>query len=84
MSTIDQRAAAALERIKSGLTAMRIPADPTDPDLVITDLLAELHEANAALIELRALLFGKTGKPGLRDAPWEREAWRIIDEALSE
>ncbi len=43
--TLEERAKAAIHRITQGLGSMRIPADKTDPDIVITDLLAELAVA---------------------------------------
>ncbi len=40
--TLEQRAEAAILRITSGAGCMRVPAEETDPDLVIGDLLAEV------------------------------------------
>jgi hypothetical protein len=42
--TLEQRAANALQRIKAGHAPMRIPADPSDPDLVISELVAERND----------------------------------------
>jgi len=44
----------AITRITSGHAAMRVPADSTDPDIVLTDCkvrIAALEARNAALVE---------------------------------
>ncbi|MBA0403091.1 hypothetical protein D7V00_04475 [Stenotrophomonas maltophilia] len=46
---IEQRITAAIERITSGNAPMRVPADETDPDLVLADCLAEIRRLRAAL-----------------------------------
>ena len=61
--TLDERIDAAIARIASGHSPMRIPADPTDPDLVLAECQTRLAEvererdaALAAVAELRARL----------------------------
>lgn len=49
MIDIEQRITAAIERITSGNAPMRVPADETDPDLVLADCLAEIRRLRAAL-----------------------------------
>ena len=41
--TLKERIEAAIARITSGAGAMRIPAEPTDPDLVLRDCAAEIE-----------------------------------------
>lgn len=43
LERLRKRVGGALDRIRDGLGAMRIPAEPTDPDLVIVDLFAEIE-----------------------------------------
>lgn len=43
--TLEDRVRGALERVLAGHGAMRIPADPTDPDLVLADVLKVLELA---------------------------------------
>lgn len=45
--TLEERVRAALERVQSGNASMRIPADPTDPDLVLADVLKVLELARS-------------------------------------
>lgn len=47
--TIDDRITEALRRITEGLGAMRIPADPCDADLVLSDAKSELGALRAQL-----------------------------------
>lgn len=49
MIDIKQRITAAIERITSGNAPMRVPADETDPDLVLAYCLAEIRRLRAAL-----------------------------------
>lgn len=49
MIDIEQRITAAIERITSGNAPMRVPADETDPDLVLADCLAEIRRLRAEL-----------------------------------
>ncbi|HDS1142894.1 TPA: hypothetical protein QDZ72_002473 [Stenotrophomonas maltophilia] len=49
MIDIEQRITAAIERITSGNAPMRVPADETDPDLVLAYCLAEIRRLRAAL-----------------------------------
>lgn len=49
---LETRAARALQRIKDGHSPMRVPADPSDPDLVITALLDEVKQLRTARAEL--------------------------------
>lgn len=46
---IEHRIAAAIERITSGHAPMRVPADETDPDLVLADCLSEIRHLRAEL-----------------------------------
>jgi hypothetical protein len=54
--TLTDRIDAAIKRITSGAGAMRIPADPTDPDLVLAECKAALSEAQRERDEARRLL----------------------------
>ncbi len=53
MSTIQQRIDAAIKRITDGHGCMRIPADETDPDLVLADCKAEIASLRAEVEALR-------------------------------
>lgn len=48
MSDIEERIKAAIIRITSGQCSMRVPAEETDPDLVLADCLAEIKRLRAA------------------------------------
>lgn len=52
--TLDERAEEALRRIREGLAPMRIPADLSDPDIVISELRHALAAAEKALATARA------------------------------
>ena len=72
--TLDERIDAAIARIASGHSPMRIPADPTDPDLVLAECQTRLAEvererdaALAAVAELRAALAGLVANPFWRN-----------------
>lgn len=45
---IEERIEAAIERITCGFAPMRVPADGTDPDLVLADCLTEIRRLRAA------------------------------------
>lgn len=47
--SLEERAKAAVERIKQGAGAMRIPAEATDPDIVITAQRSRIQTLEAAL-----------------------------------
>lgn len=61
-----------LNWLETQLTLVRGEAEMAEQDR---------NALRAQLQALRELLFGKTGEPGPRDAPWEREAWRLLNEA---
>ncbi|HHA2725605.1 Uncharacterised protein [Stenotrophomonas maltophilia] len=44
---IEERIEAAIERITCGFAPMRVPADGTDPDLVLADCLTEIRRLRA-------------------------------------
>lgn len=44
---IEDRIKAAIERITSGQGSMRVPAEETDPDLVLADCLTEIKRLRA-------------------------------------
>lgn len=46
-ASLIQRIEVAISRITSGQAPMRIPADPTDPDIVLMDCRAELMRLQA-------------------------------------
>lgn len=46
--TLEERVVRALERLKGVPGIMRVPADPTDPDLVLADVLEVLKLARKA------------------------------------
>jgi hypothetical protein len=48
VTEIEARIALAIERITSGQGPMRVPADQTDPDLVLADCLTEIRRLRAA------------------------------------
>lgn len=47
--TLDERITAAISRITSGMGSMRIPADETDPDLVLAACRERIAELEAAI-----------------------------------
>lgn len=53
MKTLNERIESALDRIKNGDACMRIPADPTDPDLVLVACQEHIAELEAELQETR-------------------------------
>lgn len=52
---LEDRARAAIKRITDGAGCMRVPAEETDPDLVIGDLLSAIKDAAGELHEQAAL-----------------------------
>lgn len=83
MNDIEKRIAAAIERITSGHASMRVPAEETDPDLVLADCLAEIRRLRALTppegyvlvpVEptaemLQAAAFGVAGESGQKFKP---------------
>lgn len=51
MNDIEKRIAAAIERITSGHASMRVPAEDTDPDLVLADCRAEIRLLRSSLMQ---------------------------------
>lgn len=68
---LDDRIAAAIDRIVSGHGCMRIPADPTDPDVVLVDC----HEEIKRLRSLSAARAASTGA-------WLGEALAALKDAV--
>lgn len=61
---IEERIEAAIERITCGFAPMRVPADGTDPDLVLADCLTEIRRLRAVAgpqIDPRGLRAGAGG-----------------------
>lgn len=54
MADILERIDAAIERITSGHAPMRVPAEETDPDLVLSDCREQISELRTALFRERA------------------------------
>ena len=52
--TLDERIEAAIDRITDGRAPMRIPADPTDADLVLAACREELTSLRARISEMEA------------------------------
>lgn len=50
MSDIEERIKAAILRITSGQCSMRVPAEETDPDLVLADCLTEIRRLRFAIV----------------------------------
>lgn len=56
--TLDEKITAAIRRITSGSGLMRIPAEETDPDLVLGACRARIAELEAERVELHQRLEG--------------------------
>lgn len=53
---LNERIEAAIKRITTGHAAMRVPAEATDPDLVLSDCAARIADLEAMLREAGAAL----------------------------
>lgn len=49
---------------------------------VLEKMNRDREKMRRALVDLRDLMFGRTGEPDEQDDAWEREAWKIIARAL--
>jgi hypothetical protein len=66
--TLDERIEEAIRRITGGLAPMRIPADPSDPDVVLVDCRTEIRRAHGELAAAK-----------IRAEQAERQAARIFE-----
>jgi hypothetical protein len=60
--TLNERIEAALERIKTGQAAMRVPVEATDPDIVLADCATAIAALRALAVQL-----GEAMKRGYRE-----------------
>lgn len=58
MASLEDRISSAISRITSGYACMRIPAEETDPDLVLADCKVEITHLLGMLEQLRVQLAG--------------------------
>ena len=53
---LNERIGAAIDRVTNGQGSMRIPADPTDPDIVLGDCRESIAALSARVAKLEAAL----------------------------
>lgn len=70
---LSQRIDAAITRITNGRAAMRIPADETDPDIVLVDAKSEIERLRKTLdsLEMQAIKDVVQGWMSIPSVEWD-------------
>lgn len=75
--TLDERIEAAIDRITDGRAPMRIPADPTDADLVLAACREELTSLRARISEMETRHAEQLKTAGQHLLDVQDRLWRV-------